>query len=158
MLFARRCVSFAVCLGGSVVSERDCKVVPVACSASRFFSFCRGAVAARDRAFPQHLLHRAGVLGWESKSSSVATRESSEADAARVSLCWGRFCRTSQWILPSWLFSTCFLGIFLFRRKLCVLFRGMLQVFSLSSLAALCCDVPSSPIGPFSRLCFSLAF
>lgn len=39
-----------------------------------------------------------------------------------------------------------------------MLFARMLQVFFLSSLAALWCDVPSSPIGPFSRWCFPLHF
>jgi len=74
-------VSFAVSLGGSEVSERESRVVPIASSA-RLFSFCRGAVAARDRAFAQRLLRRAGLLGWEPESSAAA-RESSEADAAK---------------------------------------------------------------------------
>lgn len=39
-------------------------------------------MAARDRAFAQRLLRHAGLLGWEPESSA-ATRESSEADAAK---------------------------------------------------------------------------
>mgnify|MGYP001853608327 CR=1 FL=1 len=81
VLFARCCVAFCLSLAGSEMSERDSSVAHVAISA-RCFPSCRGAVAARDRPVPQHVLPRAGLLGQVAKSSAGSC-EFSRAVAAR---------------------------------------------------------------------------
>lgn len=81
VLFARCCVAFCLSLAGSEMSERDSSVAHVAISA-RCFPSCRGAVAARDRPVPQHVLPRAGLLGQVAKLSA-ASFDFSRAVAAR---------------------------------------------------------------------------
>lgn len=107
VLLASRCVSFAVSLGGCSVSERDSKAVGVACPA-RLFSSCRGAVAAVDRACPEHVLRGAGLLGWEPKSS-VAARECSEVGAGEGFFLLGEDLWDVPVGPPELAFSTCLL-------------------------------------------------
>lgn len=75
----------------------------------------------------------------------------------RVSLCWGRFRRTSRWIVPSWLFHVLSLNFSFQEEVVCVISRNASSFPSLLLGCALPCCCKLSD-WPFLGVLFCFAF